>query len=40
MTGDKQMFSKSLKKVKNMMMLTSGWCRSHASVADLYSILI
>ena len=33
MSGDKQMFPQSLKKVKNLMQLTVDWCRSHASVA-------
>ena len=33
MSGDKQMFLRSLKRVKNMMLLTTGRCRSHASAA-------
>ena len=33
MSGDKQMFPRSLKKVKNMMQLTIDRCRSHASAA-------
>ena len=33
MSGGKQMFPRSLKKVKNMMQLTIDRCRSHASAA-------
>ena len=33
MSGDKQMFLRSLKRVKNMLLLTTGRCRSHASAA-------
>ena len=33
MSGDKQMFLQSLKKVKNIMLLTIDRCRSHASAA-------
>ena len=33
MSGDKQMFPRFLKKVKNMMQLTIDRCRSHASAA-------
>ena len=33
MSGDKQMFPWSLKKVNNLLQLTIDWCRSHASVA-------
>ena len=33
MSGDKLMFLRSLKKVKNMMLLNTDWCRLHASAA-------
>ena len=33
MNGDKQMFLRSIKRVKNTMLLTTGRCRSHASLA-------
>ena len=34
MSGDKHMFLRSLKRVKNMMLLTTCRCRSHASAAN------
>ena len=33
MSGHKQMFLRSLKRVIDKMLLTTGWCRSHASAA-------
>ena len=40
MIGNKQMFPRSLKKVKNMMLSITDWCSSYASVAKPWSIFL